>query len=423
MPAGLAAPSLAVLNVTLKGQPFSDELRRQLEGMPSIHRQLSSYEHWIDGVYLITGVTEDERQFSWRVSDSETLDSVRDRLGSSLTMTVRGNKVLRLASAGALEGVEAGHLEGALARLQVPCTLVFEHEGEPNCGDDHITAVNLTRPIQPPQPRLVAEAVDKIAREYPKASPPSVELTHFIGGPCDEHEIVSCIVLGGPTRGWTVVDKLSEAIKLATSRAIRRSPAQGPVSGGQTVRVEGLQARKDLNGELGVALKYVSDTGRWLVRLRNGEGVKIKPDNLAGMDGAHGRVYVFWGDARWSRAQLLGEIARGHWGLCRASVADVSVAVAARRCPGQCYPPARRHSRRRTSKAESGGCSTRVDWRVAGPLSGQAPSPREQVFLLGCFVFAPRPSWSAPLRPASALAVPAGLHTPVWAKLRADDEP
>jgi hypothetical protein len=169
--------------------------------------------------------------------------------------------------------------------------------------------------------------VDKIAREYPKASPHSVELTHFVGGPCDEHEIVSCIVLGGPTRGWTVVDKLSEAIKLATSRAIRRSPAQGPVSAGQTVRVEGLQARKDLNGELGVALKYVSDTGRWLVRLRNGEGVKIKPDNLAGMDGAHGRVYVFWGDARWSRAQLLGEIARGHWGLCRASVADVSAPV------------------------------------------------------------------------------------------------
>lgn len=332
MRACLAALSLAVLTpVTLKGQPFSDELRRQLEGMPAIHRQLSSYEHWIDGVYLITGVTEDERQFSWRVSDSETLDSVRNRLGSSLTMTVRGNKVLRLASAGALEGVEAGHLAGALARLQVPCTLVFEHEGEPNCGDDHITAVNLTRPIQPPQPRLVDEAVDKIAREYPKASPHSVELTHFVGGPCDEHEIVSCIVLGGPTRGWTVVDKLSEAIKLATSRAIRRSPAQGPVSAGQTVRVEGLQARKDLNGELGVALKYVSDTGRWLVRLRNGEGVKIKPDNLAGMDGAHGRVYVFWGDARWSRAQLLGEIARGHWGLCRASVADVSVAVAARR--------------------------------------------------------------------------------------------
>jgi len=27
--------------------------------------------------------------------------------------------------------------------------------------------------------------------------------------------------------------------------------------------------------------------------------------------------------ARWSRTQLLGEIARGHWGLCRASVADL----------------------------------------------------------------------------------------------------
>ena len=31
---------------------------------------------------------------------------------------------------------------------------------------------------------------------------------------------------------------------------------------------------------------------------------------------------VFWGDARWTRAQLLGEIARGHWGLCKASVTD-----------------------------------------------------------------------------------------------------
>lgn len=35
------------------------------------------------------------------------------------------------------------------------------------------------------------------------------------------------------------------------------------------------------------------------------------------------RVAAFWGDARWSRTQLLGEISKGHWGLCKASVADV----------------------------------------------------------------------------------------------------
>ena len=90
------------------------------------------------------------------------------------------------------------------------------------------------------------------------------------------------------------------------------------------------------------ALKFKPDKGRWLVRLRNGEGKMVKPTNLeaaeaaadgddgAGGGGAHGRVHVFWGDARWSRTQLLGEIARGHWGLCQASVAELT------------SPPARR---------------------------------------------------------------------------------
>lgn len=36
---------------------------------------------------------------------------------------------------------------------------------------------------------------------------------------------------------------------------------------------------------------------------------------------------AFWGDARWSRAQLLGEIARGHWGLCRAGVSEFTAAA------------------------------------------------------------------------------------------------
>ena len=34
-------------------------------------------------------------------------------------------------------------------------------------------------------------------------------------------------------------------------------------------------------------------------------------------------VHCVWGDAQWSRTQLLGEIARGHWGLCHASVAEM----------------------------------------------------------------------------------------------------
>ena len=66
------------------------------------------------------------------------------------------------------------------------------------------------------------------------------------------------------------------------------------------------------------------------MRLRNGDGKQVKPENLEPMEGAGGRVFALWGDARWSRAQLLGEIARGHWGLCRGSVADIACAPEAR---------------------------------------------------------------------------------------------
>lgn len=126
-------------------------------------------------------------------------------------------------------------------------------------------------------------------------------------------------------------DALALAIDLAHTRAARRSEAQGAVRGGQTVRLTGLQARPELNGELGLALRYVADAGRWVVMLRDGEGKKLKPANLEPLEGGSGRVLCFWGDAQWSRTQLLGEIARGHWGLCRASVAELTAAPAERR--------------------------------------------------------------------------------------------
>ena len=93
------------------------------------------------------------------------------------------------------------------------------------------------------------------------------------------------------------------------------------------VRLAGLQARPDLNGEIGVALRFVEKSRRWEVRLSNGEGKQLKPANLEPLSHAGGRVLAFWGDAQWSRTQLLGEIARGHWGLCRASVAELTADV------------------------------------------------------------------------------------------------
>merc|ERR1711957_613266 len=121
------------------------------------------------------------------------------------------------------------------------------------------------------------------------------------GGPCETERIVSCLVLGASQRGWKVVQKLTDALQLACSLAARRCPEQGAFGTGQTISLSGLKARGDLNGEVGIVLQFVTDTGRWMIRLRNGEGVKVKPANMQNVRGEHGQVFAFWGDARWSR--------------------------------------------------------------------------------------------------------------------------
>lgn len=200
--------------------------------------------------------------------------------------------------------------------------------GEPSdCGTDHVCAVNLTRPLSEPRmPRVVHDAVRRVCKKPGFRGASHVELSHYIGGPCDEGRLVSCLVLGGGGCGWTLVSSLEQAIELAHSRATHRSEAEGDVCGGQTVRLAGLQGAPELNGEIGIALRFNDQNGRWLVRLRNGEGKQLKPSNLEAQEGQTGRVLCFWGDARWSRTQLLGEIARGSWGLCRANVGDLATA-------------------------------------------------------------------------------------------------
>ena len=50
----------------------------------------------------------------------------------------------------------------------------------------------------------------------------------------------------------------------------------------QRVRIDGLSARPDLNGQFGKAVKFVSETGRYGVMLENGrETIALKPANLS----------------------------------------------------------------------------------------------------------------------------------------------
>jgi len=174
----------------------------------------------------------------------------------------------------------------------------------------------------PPKSDEVERAVAAVCAKYGGAK--QVKITHFKGGPCDDDDLMCCIVMGGAGRGWTVLKDLKSAVELAHSRAVKRFEAQGDIAGGQSVRLAGLQACPELNGEVGIALRFAEQSGRWLVRLRNGEGKQLRPQNLVPFSHEGGQVFAVWGDARWSRAQLLGEIAKGDWGLCRANVGDLT---------------------------------------------------------------------------------------------------
>ena len=315
---------------------FTAELERQMEGMPEILQERSSYAHWCGGCYLITEVTPLDPTLKAPISSASGLEVIKARLlrednATPLTISHNG-QTLRLVPGGALSENTEADLATALQGLEYSrgMELVLQREPPPGCGDDHVTAVNLTRAVVEPtgdDAALVARARSIAAGKY--AGCKDVTVIHYNGGPCGTDEISCVVVPGGHGCGWTVVpgengyDGLASAIELAHRRSYARSEGQGNIHGGQSVKLVGLQARPDLNGELGIALKFAEASGRWLVRLKGGEGKQLKPDNLEPIGPPGGVVHCVWGDAQWSRTQLLGEIARGHWGLCRASIAEL----------------------------------------------------------------------------------------------------
>lgn len=331
--ASFTGPEIAALIdagcIIASHEAFSSELESQLETMPSYMRGRSSYEHWIRGVFLITRVTEDDgHPITIPVNTDGMLESLRERFGNESSIMLQGRRY-KLAATEALAGVPEVNLNASLATLTLPCTVALISDEPTNCGNDHVVAVNLTRVItHPPKPQEVLEALSSACSNYKGAA--QVEITHFLGGPCEDTELMACIVLGGGGQGWTVVKDLKTALELAHQRAVKRFESQGDIAGGQIVRLVGLRAAPELNSEVGVALRFVDSSGRWLVRLRNGEGKQLKPVNLEPLEGRNGRVFAVWGDARWSRAQLLGEIAKGDWGLCRANIGDLASSPAER---------------------------------------------------------------------------------------------
>mmetsp|Transcript_4039 Transcript_4039/g.10214 ORF Transcript_4039/g.10214 Transcript_4039/m.10214 type:complete len:446 (-) Transcript_4039:161-1498(-) len=302
---------------------FTEVLEKQIEDRP-LPSLIRSYTHWIRGVYLITKVEENDDRVTVPIQSARQKQVLMSNLDDDLSVRME-DRTFRVGAEGSLSDVPADGLRSALEALEPPFRIVLVSTVPPTSSDDTVAAVNLTRPVGGPEAlpahlRRVADgAIAAAAAREPGAQ--EVELTFFAGGPCDADELVTCLVLGGP-RGYTIVRDLRSALELAARRAAP-DDSKGGIAAGQAVRLAGLQSRVELNGQEGMACTFDANLGRWAVRLRSGDAKNVRPANLEPLDGSKGRVWAFLGEARWTRAQLLGEIARGSWGLCSALVGDL----------------------------------------------------------------------------------------------------
>ncbi|KAA8491471.1 hypothetical protein FVE85_2486 [Porphyridium purpureum] len=362
------AALIAPRGVIAAHMAFSAELQRSLHEMPALLRIMCGYQHWIGGAYLITSVEPDSGTLEFLVEEQETLDALRERLVSNSNTDARANgprdgfpsivirgRVFRLAAEGALQNVAVGDenrtgaddrgnhagLISAFNALSVPARIVL-HAQDTTFGEDHVVAVNLTRRI--PQGsdeergndhEAVKASLQAFCEQYPHLRD-NIELEHYDGGPCEESDIQWCITLGGEhedqEHGWTVHRELTAALQRAARNA---SLGSGSLPPNSTFFVgDVVQVRDDgSTGVLGVLRSYDAVTEQWEVVILDGHGggasKKFRESVLrldTSLNGENNendgnrnchkvRVMVFWGDARWSRTQLLGEIARGHWGL------------------------------------------------------------------------------------------------------------
>lgn len=221
--------------------------------------------------------------------------------------------------------------------------------GDATDGGDRITAVNLTRRIEPdelppqllrvsqklseetvlPEPEADEQQNDAAdgekggeAREggsggsgessgeggsgggggastdtLASAAAVSVTLAHYLGGPCLAFRPTALALLREPAHA-----------DVAATLAVTDHVTLGPAPGGE--------------GGEGGGTDGWEDGGRWISGDLSVVCALVRRET-ARRGATSASVRVIWGDARWSRAQLLGEIARGHWGMCTAAVHDV----------------------------------------------------------------------------------------------------
>lgn len=168
------------------------------------------------------------------------------------------------------------------------CGISADRDARSDRGQDSVFAVNLTKELGHVSPFRKARCAAIVGNR-------KVFIRHFDGGPCNGLHAFSCM------RFVTKEAALEGGAKILDQQAGDRpgSPHVLVISGTLSDIVD--LAHKDWEME----------------NQRRGICSRPEPELAKRM------VHLAWGDGHWSRTQLIGEIARGGWGMCKFSASDV----------------------------------------------------------------------------------------------------
>ena len=181
--------------------------------------------------------------------------------------------------------------------------------------------------------RVIEDAYDEVAREWRVTRQDvenAVEIGPFDGGPCDHDEVALCIVVGTDTScGYT---KVEGSLAGAISVAFRNSRAYADSTDGlRAGAVVTCAATADVREAVGVLCGFSEESNTWNVASPFGVLKRTREEFEVLRSPTRAKVLCFFGTAQWNRSQLLGEIARGHWGLTKSEPVDVARAETAYR--------------------------------------------------------------------------------------------
>eukprot|EP00435_Cladocopium_sp_Y103_P059494 s82_g21.t1 len=218
-----------------------------------------------------------------------------------------------------------------------------------DCGEDGIVAVNLARPFDlASSGRTVLRARQRAAYHNAESRVLSLrgqqelrcQVTHFIGGPCEEEKVACCVVASAS--GYSIVQddacllaaltaaeegRFSHLVEISCS--LSDSAAEGAAAALRLSATEssGISSISTSASAESDGKETPTGTKRRRINLEaSGQNGRPNDANDGSTDANHSgpvRVFVYWGYAGWSRCQLMGEIARGSWGLCKANTQDV----------------------------------------------------------------------------------------------------